>query len=172
MAWQRRTGEQERSADPAEARVRGMSMLAGRDYASAQLYEKLCRRFTPEAAARAVAELVEIGYLDDARYAAVRAHSLRTARKSRRAAALALRGRGLTEEQIERALDEAYAPDENGEDPELAAARALVAGCYRAKLAAGRADLVRAALARRGFTHSVIRQALDDAGAADCSDLP
>ena len=50
-------------------------------------------------------------------------------------------------------------PQERSADP--AGARALVAGQYRAKLAAGRRDLVAAALARRGFPHRVIRQALD-----------
>ncbi len=165
MAWQRgRRQPQEKSPDPAEARTRALAMLAGRDYATAELYEKLCARFTPEAAAETVAGLVELGYLDDARYAAVRARSLQRARKSRLAAALDLRGKGLTEEQIDAALDAAYAPDEEGADPELEAARALVAGTYRAKLEAGRRDLVAAALARRGFPHRVIRQALDGAG--------
>lgn len=160
MAWQRKK-PQELSADPDEARTRALAMLTGRDYASAELYEKLCARHTPEAAAAAVAGLVEAGLLDDARYAALKAGSLQRARKSRLAAAMALRGKGLTDSQIEAALDAAYAPTEEGTDPELEAARALVTGQYRAKLAAGRRDLVAAALARRGFPHRVIRQALD-----------
>ena len=63
---------------------------------------------------------------------------------------MALRGKGLTDQEIDAALEAAYAPGEEGEDPELEAARALVAGQYRAKLAAGRRDLVAAALARGG----------------------
>ena len=101
------------------------------------------------------------GLVDDARYAEAKARSLQRARKSRLAAAMALRGKGLTDQEIDAALEAAYAPGEEGEDPELEAARALVAGQYRAKLAAGRRDLVAAALARRGFPHRVIRQALD-----------
>lgn len=167
MPWQHRARRAaqpaEPSADPAECRARALALLTGRDYASAELYEKLCVRFTPEAAAQAVAGLVEAGLLDDARYAEAKARSLQRARKSRLAAALALRGKGLTDEEIDAALDAAYAPDETGADPELDAARALVAGPYRAKLAAGRRDLVAAALARRGFPHRVIRQALDEA---------
>lgn len=166
MPWQQRRARrdippQERSADPAEARARALAMLTGRDYSSAELYEKLCLRFAPEAAAETVAALVEAGLVDDRRYAEAKARSLQRARKSRLAAAMALRGKGLTDEQIDAALDAAYAPDEAGEDPELEAARALAAGPYRAKLAAGRRDLVAAALARRGFPHRVIRQALD-----------
>ena len=160
MAWQRKK-PQELSEDPSEARTRALAMLAGRDYASAELYEKLCARFTPEAAAAAVAGLVEAGLLDDARYAAVKAGSLQRARKSRLAAARALPNNALTHPQIPAALAAAYAPDEEGGDPELEAALALVKGTYRAKLAAGRRDLVAAALARRGFPHRVIRQALD-----------
>ena len=167
MPWQHRARRAaqpaEKSADPAECRARALALLTGRDYASAELYEKLCVRFAPEAAAQAVAGLVEAGLLDDARYAEAKARAMQRARKSRLAAALALRGKGLIDEEIDAALDAAYAPDETGADPELDAARALVAGPYRAKLAAGRRDLVAAALARRGFPHRVIRQALDEA---------
>ena len=176
MAWQQRRprrGESpaEPSADPAGARARALALLAGRDYPSAELYGKLCAHFTPEAAAEAVAALVAAGLVDDARYAEAKARSLRRARKSRLAAALALRGRGLTDEQIDAALDAAYAPDEDGADPELDAARALAAGPYRAKLAAGRRDLVAAALARRGFPARVIRQALDADNSGETPDI-
>ena len=166
MAWQQRARPRapaERSADPEEARVRALVLLTGRDYPSGELYDKLCVRFTPQAAVEAVAALVGAGLVDDARYAEAKARSLCRAKKSRRAAALALRGKGLTDEQIDAALDAAYAPEEDGADPELEAARALAAGPYRAKLAAGRRDLVAGALARRGFPARVIRQALDAA---------
>ena len=45
-----------------------------------------------------------------------------------------------------RQLETVYAPDENGESPELEAAAALVTSRYRKKLADGRRDLVVAAL--------------------------
>ncbi|MFR6164809.1 MAG: hypothetical protein ACLUJU_01775 [Subdoligranulum sp.] len=45
----------------------------------------------------------------------------------------------------------------------MANARALVERYYAAKLAQGKWQQVAAALARRGFSHSVIRQALADA---------
>ena len=118
---------------------------------------------TPEAAAQAVAGLVQAGLLDDARYAPSQGAQLQRARKSRLAAAMALRGKGLTDEQIDAALEEAYAPREDA-DPELEGRLRPGGGPYRSKLAAGRRDLVAAALARRGFPHRVIRQALDGAG--------
>ena len=46
------------------------------------------------------------------------------------------------------------------DDPELEAAAALVEGHYRKKLEAGRRDLVIAALQRRGFSYSVIKEAI------------
>ncbi len=67
---------------------------------------------------------------------------------------------GLTPPQIYTALEEAYAPDDTGEDPDLAAACGLVQRRYRAKLEAGRKDLVTAALLRRGFAYPVVREAL------------
>ena len=112
------------------------------------------------AAAAAVAEMVERDYVNDDRYAEARAHSLLAARKSRRAAAQSLRQKGLSGTQIEQALESVYAPDEDGESPELEAAAALVRSRYMKKLADGRRDLVTAALMRRGFAYSVIKEAI------------
>lgn len=155
--------EDEKSDDAAKARARALELLAGRELCSAQLYERLCRRFTGPTAAAAVAEMVERDYVNDARYAETKAHALLCARKSRRAAALALRQSGLNADEIEAALDAVYAPDAEGDSPELATARALVESRYRAKLDAGRRDLVEAALARRGFSWAIIREAISGA---------
>ena len=148
----RRGGEEpEKCADPAKARARALDALSAREMTSTQLYERLCARFTEQAAAAAVAEMVELDYVNDDRYAETRAHGLLMARKSRRAAAQNLR---------QKALETVYAPDENGESPELEAAAALVASRYRKKLADGRRDLVVAALQRRGFAYAVIKEAI------------
>lgn len=47
-------------------------------------------------------------------------------------------------------VEELFAEGDDGENPELATARALVERQYAAKLAAGKRDQVAAALARRG----------------------
>ena len=60
----------------------------------------------------------------------------------------------------EQALESVYAPDADGESPELEAAAALVRSRYMKKLADGRRDLVVAALQRRGFAYSVIKEAI------------
>ena len=155
--------EEEKCADPAKARSRALDILCAREISSAQLYERLCSSFTQQAAAAAVAEMVELDYVNDQRYAEVRAHGLLMARKSRRAAAQNLRQKGLDQQQIQQALEQVYAPDEEGRDPELAAACALVESRYLGKLLAGRRDLVVAALQRRGFAYPVIREAVRQA---------
>ena len=67
----------------------------------------------------------------------------------------------LTAEAVEALF--AQSEEDEDENPELANARALVERHYAAKLAQGKWQQVAAALARRGFSHSVIRQALADA---------
>ena len=162
MAFYRRRPrpDAEKCADPAKARASALETLAGQEVSANMLYERLCARFTEQAAAAAVAEMVELDYVNDDRYAETRAHGLLMARKSRRAAAQNLRQKGLNSQQIEQALETVYAPDENGESPELEAAAALVASRYRKKLADGRRDLVVAALQRRGFAYAVIKEAI------------
>lgn len=152
--------EEEKCADPAKARSRAVELLSARELSSGLLYERLCNSYTEQAAAFAVAEMVELDYVNDDRYAQTRAHGLLAARKSRRAAAQNLRQKGLSAQQIEQALESVYAPDEDGESPELEAATALVNSRYRTKLASGRRDLVIAALMRRGFGYPVVKEAV------------
>ena len=90
MAFYRRRPrpDAEKCAGPAKARASALETLAGQEISANMLYERLCRRYTEQAAAAAVAEMVQLDYVNDARYAEARAHSLLAARKSRRAAAL------------------------------------------------------------------------------------
>ena len=54
----RRGGEEpEKCADPAKARARALDALSAREMTSTQLYERLCARFTEQAAAAARYEL-------------------------------------------------------------------------------------------------------------------
>ena len=66
----------EKAADVADcvakARARALDALASREMSSAQLYERLCYGFTEQAAAAAVAEMVELDYVNDDRYAEAR----------------------------------------------------------------------------------------------------
>lgn len=163
MAFSKRRrplAEEEKCPDEAKARAAALEIAAAQELSSAMLYERLCRRYTAPAAASAVAEMVRLDYVNDERYAAAKAHALLCARKSRRAAADVLRQKGLGAQEIAAALDMAYAPDPAGGDPEFAAALALAERHYRAKLDAGRKDLVLAALQRRGFSWAVAQRAV------------
>ena len=90
----------------------------------------------------------------------LRAAELLRKRKSRREILLDLTAKGIDRDTAAEAVEALYAEADDGEDPELVNARALVERHYAAKLAAGKRDQVAAALARRGFSHSVIRAAL------------
>ena len=70
--------------------------------------------------------------------------------------------KGIDRDTAAEVVEELFAEGEDGENPELATARALVERQYTAKLAAGKRDQVAAALARRGFSHAVIREVLSD----------
>ena len=117
-------------SDTRKAVDKAMDLLALRDHAAGELYQKLLRK-----------------------------------RKSRRAILDDLHAKGIDRGAAAEAVEALFAQsEEDGEEnPELANARALVERHYAAKLAQGKWQQVAAALARRGFSHSVIRQALADA---------
>ena len=139
-------------SDTRKAVDKAMDLLALRDHAAGELYQKLCRSFDPHSAAAAVAKMQELNLLDDAGFA-------------RRAILDDLHAKGIDRGTAAEAVEALFAQSEEDEEenPELANARALVERHYAAKLAQGKWQQVAAALARRGFSHSVIRQALADA---------
>lgn len=149
-----------KQSDTRRALDKAMDYLSLRDHASGELYQKLCRKFDAPSAAYAVARAGELGLLDDAGFARRRAAELLRKRKSRREILTDLAAKGIDRNTAAEAVEALYECDEEGEDPELATARALVQRYYAAKLAAGKRDQVAAALARRGFSHAIIREAL------------
>ena len=159
-----------KQSDTRRALDKAMDYLSLRDHAAGELYQKLCRKFDEHSAAYAVARAGELGLLNDADFARRRAAELLRKRKSRREILLDLTAKGIDRDTVAEAVEALYAEADDGEDPELANARALGAGGgdggvrdhgqVVAKLAAGKRDQVAAALARRGFSHSVIRAAL------------
>lgn len=179
MAWKRRPLPQpaERSDDAAKARQRALDWLAGRDHSSTALYDKLRRYYTDRAAAQAVAEMVQLQFVDDERYARNLARSLYAQHRSRRVIGLKMAEKGVDRPLAARILDELYAEwedelaaeadwaEQTGQDtpftdPETAAAAALIEKSYQRKLQDGRPDLVLAALQRRGFSYRAAKAAL------------
>lgn len=151
--------ELRRKSDARRALDKAMDLLALRDHAAGELYAKLCRRFDPHTAAAAVARVGELGLLNDADFARRRAAELLRKRKSRREILQDLAAKGIDRETTADALA-ALMPADGEEDPDLASARALVERQYARKLAEGKTQQVMAALARRGFSHAVIRAAV------------
>ena len=149
-----------KQSDTRRALDKAMDYLSLRDHASGELYQKLCRKFDAPSAAYAVARAGELGLLDDAGFARRRAAELLRKRKSRREILTDLATKGIDRDTAAEGVEALYECEEEGEDPELATARALVQRHYAAKLAAGKRDQVAAALARRGFSHAIIREAL------------
>ena len=104
----------------------------------------------------------ELGLLNDVSFARRRAAELLRKRKSRREILNDLSAKGIDRDTAADVVEELFAETDDGESPELETARALVQRQYAAKLAAGKRDQVAAALARRGFSHAVIREVLSD----------
>lgn len=149
-----------KQSDTRRALDKAMDYLSLRDHAAGELYQKLCRKFDGPSAAYAVARAQELGLLNDADFARRRAAELLRKRKSRREILTDLSAKGIDREVAAEAVEALYQTDEEGEDPELTTARTLVERRYAAKLAAGKREQVAAALARRGFSHAVIREVL------------
>lgn len=149
-----------KQSDTRRALDKAMDYLSLRDQASGELYQKLCRKFDAHSAAYAVVRAGELGLLDDAGFARRRAAELLRKRKSRREILNDLAAKGIDRDTAAEAVESLYDETEEGEDPEMASVQALLERQYAAKLAAGKRDQVAAALARRGFSHAIIREAL------------
>ena len=107
--------------------------------------------------AAAVAEMVRLELLDDARFAAQKAAWLKTRHKSRREAQRQLAEKGVDRNLIDEALDEVYGDGDEREEIDR-----LIRRSYAAKLENGKRDAVYAALCRRGFAPRTVREALND----------
>ena len=94
-------------------------------------------KFDAHSAAYAVARAGELGLLNDAGFARRRAAELLRKRKSRREILNDLSAKGIDRDTAAEVVEELFADGEDGENPELATARALVERQYTAKLAAG-----------------------------------
>ena len=137
------------------ARDRALYLLGLRDYACRELEQKLAGDAPPEVAAAVVARLREVGLLDDERYAARLAESLsRSKQYPRRRVEQELRRRGVEAEVARTAAEELPRED-------FQQALALLQKRYYNKMQdeESRRKTV-AALARRGFSHTAVRRAV------------
>jgi len=151
---ERRPANSDRRADPAAVQAAAVTLLARRDFASAELRAKLCSQgFEDGAAGQVIAELAARGVLDDQRFAEnyVNWHARRGQGPIR--IAVDLRRLGLPEGLVDAAL--ASGPDW----PALA--RRVRSSRFGAKPPASWADKARQArfLQYRGFSSDHIRAA-------------
>ncbi len=137
------------------AKSRAMWFLDRADHSEKALYDKLIRGgIAPEACARAVARLKELGLLDDERYAARAAERMRDTNVSRREAYAKMMQKGIPRDIAQEALS-------NTEFDEAAQIRALIDKKYRLKMESEDGiQKVYAALVRKGFSYSAVRDAL------------
>ena len=144
-----------------KAKDKALQYLSLRDYASGELYDKLRLKFDDHTAAAAVAAMRELGLLNDEAFALHRAKYLMAHSKSRSQVRRHLAEKGIGRDTIETVLEQLYEPDETGMRPDVEAAFRLVQKSYASKLRAGKRENVLAALARRGFSLSDSREAIE-----------
>ncbi|MEF9976178.1 MAG: RecX family transcriptional regulator [Oscillospiraceae bacterium] len=140
--------------DTRKAKDKALQYLSLRDYASKELYDKLCLKFDEETAAVAVAEMCRLDLIDDAAFAVHRAKYLVGQRKSRREIQRILSQKGICREDIETALCEIDGSD-------ISAIAAIIEKSYLSKLQNGEGDKVIAALMRRGFAYREVKTAIE-----------
>lgn len=138
------------------AKERAVWYLSKADTTEKALFEKLCRNFSQKASAFAVAQMVKKGYLNDQRFAENYANSLINRNVSKRAALGKMLQKGVPLDMAKEVLSQR-------QQDESLAALALLETKYKNKLKSE--DGIRktiAALARRGFSYSDIKTAIDE----------
>lgn len=148
------------ASDTRKACDKALRCLSVRLWAAGELYQRLCRDFDEHSAAAAVAKMQQLELLDDASFARQKAAWMARRNKSPREIRMQLARCGVDEAITEAVMKELFAQNEEELSPARQAILRLLERPYAARLAAGETDKVKAALARRGFTHEDIRAAL------------
>lgn len=139
------------------AKSRALWHLDTADYTSRALYDKLIRAgFDKEPSAKAIAKLVELGVIDDVRYAEHFAQRCERQNISKRATFAKMLEKGVSKDIAEQVLS-------SREVDEVSLITALIDKKYRAKMQSEtEIPKVYAALVRRGFSYSAVRQAMNN----------
>ena len=153
-----RLEELRRQSDTRKAVDRALDILALRDHAAGELYQKLCRHYPGPIAAEAVAKCKEYGLLDDAAYAKKLAeYYLNRKLFSFRRALMEMGKKGLDRQLAKESLKAVQA------DP-VEQLEKIIQKRYAKKLGQGKEgrQKVFAALARLGFDYEDIKTALSE----------
>lgn len=137
------------------AKSRALWYLDRKDYTEKALYTKLLQAgFDRKASAQVLARLTELGVVDDLRFARVFAERCNENNISERETMHKLLEKGVPYDMAKRVLSEL----ETDEDSQL---QAIIEKKYAYKLTQpGGAEKVYAALVRKGFSYSAVRQAI------------
>ena len=142
-------------SDFVRAKERALWYLDRSDHSEKALYDKIVRAgFAKESCAKVMAWLKEYGMIDDNRYSERHASKYSESNVSKREAYQKLLMKGIPRELVKETLQDV-------EFDEAAQIRAVIEKKYRNKLG-DRADVqkVYAALIRKGFSFSAVREAL------------
>lgn len=137
-----------------KAKNQALRYLARRDYAEKELYNKLCLKYDEHTCASVMAYVHKLNLINDEQFAINRAQSLHARQKSRRDIWHTLQNLGVEAFIIEQAL-------ENLPNDEVEKACIILRKSYINKLKNGEKQKVMAALARRGFAYTDIRNAIE-----------
>ncbi|MBE6787832.1 MAG: regulatory protein RecX [Ruminococcaceae bacterium] len=142
-------------SDYKRAKSRAVWYLDRNDHTEKALFDKLVRAgFSKQACAKVIARYVEVGLLDDRRYAKNYAERLMEANVSKREAVQKMLTKGVAYDLAKEVLSET-------ETDEQTQIKNLLEKKYRTKLGAQNgAQKVFAALVRKGFSYSAVREAL------------
>ncbi len=146
----------------ARAYSRALWLLDSRDYTAKAMLDKLKMLYGETAAAQAVADLQEIGIIDDERFAARAAEFMLTQGRSERDTVNRLRQKGVA---YETARDAVSAVAVESEIDAVEQIKALIDKKYAARLLGGdknERQKVVAAIARKGFDFDDIRIAISE----------
>lgn len=144
-------------SDYERAKSRALWYLDRGDYTEKAMYQKLLSKgFEKKASAKVIARFVELGIIDDRRFAE---------RFYERCMERNISKRETLHKMIDKGVpyDMAKEISENGDTDEETQIRNLLEGKYSSKLSAERGkEKVFAALARKGFSFSAIRSVLNE----------
>lgn len=142
-------------SDYARAKSRALWYLDRMDYSEKALYDKLVLKgFDKKASSAVIAKFVDLGLLDDRRYAERLCEKLLNSGNSKRAAVQKMRQKGLAYDLCKEILEETEADEGD-------TLSRLIERKYSGKLGdRENYHKVYAALVRRGFSYSDVRNAL------------
>ncbi len=140
-------------SDLRKAKDKALNYLSIRAYASGELCAKLCKVFDKDTATAAVCEMHRLDLIDDVKFANDYTAYLIKKNKSTAEIIMALRQKGIDKQLAQDAIFQNDAQNSN-------ACLNVIEKKYLSKLQAGGQQKVIAALMRRGFSYTEIKEAL------------